>query len=497
MNCRPTFMSAFFGLSIFAAAFTPNSAFAADADGDGVDSSTDCNDADASVKGPTDRFYQDADEDGFGNPGVSMLACVQPADYVSDNGDCNDSESSIFSGAPEVVGDGIDQDCAGGDLVLPVTEQVFARFVAAEYGGVLTTAENFVHEYGACNAAAECTVDMVNARFVITDSDYVFQDLKDNRTGVLHCGKDGREVVTAVAWSHAPRCSSRSGGGIGKSTVIRLAEETVTAALATYDEGIQAQFAEVTAQQAALERRVDGIERMAAENQGNIASNREDIARNTAAIGGLQTWKAGVDQTNARQDREIQTALSQGMSLWLAPSVRYLSVPSITGELEGEEIRFRKSAHTFTGVAARVGYTIPEATFFLTGSYERGGDSIGKVPDSFWQLGAGAVWHVQGPAQGLQVGGNVTSGILTSSVNALEYSARDSVTLVEGEVGYDFARSSIFDATLTLFAGIGGSSYGVYGIEGGEESVFDGGGMAKTVGARFYIGASPSEARID
>ena len=34
--------------------------------------------------------------------------------------DCDDSDSSVFPGAPEVENDGIDQDCDGFDLVISI-----------------------------------------------------------------------------------------------------------------------------------------------------------------------------------------------------------------------------------------------------------------------------------------------------------------------------------------------------------------------------------------
>lgn len=40
-------------------------------------------------------FYADVDGDGFGNPNSSLLVCTPPVGYVSDNSDCNDSDSLI------------------------------------------------------------------------------------------------------------------------------------------------------------------------------------------------------------------------------------------------------------------------------------------------------------------------------------------------------------------------------------------------------------------
>ncbi len=55
-------------------------------------------------------LHQDADGDGYGDPGVSRVTCASPAGWVANAGDCNDAYSSVYPGAPEVC-NGVDDDC--------------------------------------------------------------------------------------------------------------------------------------------------------------------------------------------------------------------------------------------------------------------------------------------------------------------------------------------------------------------------------------------------
>ena len=71
-----------------------------------------------------DLCFVDADTDGFRNINTALtvvssdLDCNDPGEGSSSESpsDCDDSENSIYPGATEVLSDGIDQDCAQGDV---------------------------------------------------------------------------------------------------------------------------------------------------------------------------------------------------------------------------------------------------------------------------------------------------------------------------------------------------------------------------------------------
>jgi len=75
---------------------------------------------------PSIVYYADKDHDGYGDPTDSVLACGLRAGYVTNKSDCNDNNASIYPGATEICGNGIDDNCNGqvdencpGDSLLP------------------------------------------------------------------------------------------------------------------------------------------------------------------------------------------------------------------------------------------------------------------------------------------------------------------------------------------------------------------------------------------
>jgi hypothetical protein len=63
-------------------------------------------------------YYQDLDNDGFGNLAVSQVGCSPITGYVTNSTDCNDNDNTIYPGATEIEANGIDEDCNGVDAPL-------------------------------------------------------------------------------------------------------------------------------------------------------------------------------------------------------------------------------------------------------------------------------------------------------------------------------------------------------------------------------------------
>jgi hypothetical protein len=55
-------------------------------------------------------YYQDSDSDTYGNPAVSQFSTFPPFGYVSNNLDCNDSNTAIQPGATDIC-NGLDDNC--------------------------------------------------------------------------------------------------------------------------------------------------------------------------------------------------------------------------------------------------------------------------------------------------------------------------------------------------------------------------------------------------
>jgi len=160
-----------------------------DADADGhevIDRGEDCDDTDAAVHPDAEEvcdgidnncdgivddnatdigtWYTDADADGYGEPGTATVTCTQPSGTVSDNTDCDDSDSAVHPGADTITCDGVDNDCdpktaeAGSvDLDGTAMSSIAAALSAADEGSTITLCEGR-YEEGSLVAAGTLTI---------------------------------------------------------------------------------------------------------------------------------------------------------------------------------------------------------------------------------------------------------------------------------------------------------------------------------------------------
>ena len=86
-----------------------------DQDQDGTGAACDCDDSPSTgvlCSTGCRLFYLDSDGDNYGNPNVSVLACIAPENYVSNNQDFEDNDSALYPDAPELC-DGKDNNNNG------------------------------------------------------------------------------------------------------------------------------------------------------------------------------------------------------------------------------------------------------------------------------------------------------------------------------------------------------------------------------------------------
>jgi MYXO-CTERM domain-containing protein len=115
---------------------------------DGVDQ--DCNGADQII------CFIDSDGDGFGGLGVQMAPdgdCDDAGESDVDT-DCDDTDSTVYPLAPEIPGDGIDQDCDGNDIGVACFEDLDGD----TYGSmvIITSPDNDCADAGESNASTDC-----------------------------------------------------------------------------------------------------------------------------------------------------------------------------------------------------------------------------------------------------------------------------------------------------------------------------------------------------
>ncbi|WP_173179960.1 MopE-related protein [Desulfosarcina ovata] len=119
-----------------------------DADGDGFSSRKDCNDNDPTVYPGAAEIAGDGIDQDCDGADLIVEACVDAdgdgyTDPACGGSDCNDADAGVYPGATEIAGDGIDQDCNGVDLAATTdSTDPHAGLTYADYPGNCLSCHN-------------------------------------------------------------------------------------------------------------------------------------------------------------------------------------------------------------------------------------------------------------------------------------------------------------------------------------------------------------------
>lgn len=363
----------------------------------------------------------DVDGDGY-------CVAVAPATFPVGTAltvDCDDAHAFINPGAAEIRNDGHNNDCNAATLdTLPVSEQVWKRYVAAEYAGRAPSWETFVYEKAQC--AANCTVDDVAGRFV-PESGYRLADIFVNGGTVMRTHgepADGRDLVTDEQYSHF-QGQARSGSGYGKKGITTIASELDTALeealreeIARVDTDVaeltvvvDANTAEITEARGGfsdmdarfdrLEGDLTTVETEVIAARGSYDSVHERIVAVEGSASAANRTAGNALSTAQGADEKATKALSAGFYAdllgtgGLLVGARLPEYDLTTGELTGNTLR--APVGVYGGGSIALGAQLPGARIGPFASLMVIGDG-GPVAGSAWNAGFEALFQVKNSA---------------------------------------------------------------------------------------------------
>ena len=132
-------------------------------------------------------WYEDDDDDSFGDPDSRRVECDAPSGYVTDNTDCDDDSEDSYPGAIETLGDDLDSDCNGDDDGFEFYEIISEEDVLQ--GPVLTRAGDWMDE----RIRIAWTTDQCE-RDGSTEHNCVFVETRTS--SMIHTPSEDRAVVS-------------------------------------------------------------------------------------------------------------------------------------------------------------------------------------------------------------------------------------------------------------------------------------------------------------
>jgi hypothetical protein len=171
--------------------------------GNGVDE--DCNGSDAPC---TKLWMRDLDGDGYGDVRVTQYATDRPHGFTDRIGDCDDTNANVAPGMDEVCGNGIDDDCTGGDAECPSIW--YADADGDGFGDAATTMEAFDRPAGYVDSSTDC--DDSDANVHPQAEEVCGNDIDDD------C--EGGDTQCLTDWFR-----DRDGDGFGDATIKQRAVE--------------------------------------------------------------------------------------------------------------------------------------------------------------------------------------------------------------------------------------------------------------------------------
>jgi hypothetical protein len=116
-------------------------------------------------------YYQDLDNDGYGNTAVTQSSCTPITGFVTNNTDCNDNNNAIHPGAMDIPANGIDEDCNGTDALPCVSYNTLTATACNTYSlnnQTYTASGTYVQTLANANAAG-CD-SIINLQLTINNS---------------------------------------------------------------------------------------------------------------------------------------------------------------------------------------------------------------------------------------------------------------------------------------------------------------------------------------